>query len=67
MLRWFELPEGKMLLDYVSLSLEISRKRLEKESEPIEVYRRQGRIEGLKIVADLPEEFRQIMRREKGK
>lgn len=59
MLRWFEQPEGAMLLTYLNNLLEIARKRLEKESEPVELYRRQGRIEGLKIVTDLPDELRQ--------
>lgn len=65
MLRWLESPEGVMLLTYINSLLEFSRRRLEKETEPVELYRRQGRIDGLKVVADLPEELRQIMSRSK--
>lgn len=67
MLRWLEMPEGDMFLSYVYGLLEFSRKRLEKETEPVEIYRRQGRIDGLKVVADLPDELHQLVKTSKEK
>lgn len=61
-LRWFEMPEGQMFLEYVNSALEYSRARLEKETEMVEIYRRQGRVDALKDIANLPKELRQTLK-----
>lgn len=63
MLRWFEMPEGSIFLSYVYRLLEFSQLRLEKETDLVDIYRRQGRVDALKDINNLTEELRQQIKR----
>lgn len=65
MIRWFDMPEGKLFLGYIEEMLELSQLRLEREVDLHEIYRRQGRIDALKDVFSLPEQFKEEIRRGK--
>lgn len=62
MLRWIEQPEGMIFLGYIESMLELSREHLERDTEMVEIYRRQGRAEVLRGIHSLPEEFRQAIK-----
>lgn len=52
-----------MFLGYISTLLDASRRQLEKESEPFELYRRQGKVEVLKMVFNLPNELKDLIQK----
>lgn len=66
MLRWIDTPEGKVFFDYIDSMLEMSRERLERETEMVEIYRRQGRAEVLRNISGLREELLRSMSMKKG-
>lgn len=61
MLRWFEMPEGIAFIAYIENMLDSSQARLERESETMEIFRRQGRITALKDIFHLPDELHRAM------
>ena len=55
------MPEGQMFLDFVLGRLSNFKTRLEREKDPIDLYRSQGEISALRTITDLPLELKQVL------
>lgn len=57
LLRWMDEPAGKYFMQGMMLWLGNLRHKMEKEKDPVEIYRYQGRIEVLNRIVGIREEL----------